>query len=149
MNIRVLREWFLVSKIARGDHRLLLPAGGTQLFHRVALDRVGDAVAASIERAPPGLWACNVCDPQDLTFGALARLVGDQLGWSWEFEEVAWSEGDHPWNVRHPILADTSRLQEVLGVREPTATAGTRKQIEWLWEHREELAELDREGRGC
>jgi nucleoside-diphosphate-sugar epimerase len=148
LNIRVLREWFLVAKVVRGDHRLLLPAGGVQVFHRVALARVAEAVVASIDRAPEGRWACNVADPQDLTFGALAGLVGDQLDWSWELEDVVWSDGDHPWNVRHPVLVDTRRLEDVLGVREPDAAMATRAQIAWLWEHRDELMALDPEGRG-
>jgi nucleoside-diphosphate-sugar epimerase len=147
-HVRVLREWFLVAKVARGDRRLALPAGGTQVFHRVALARVGDAVAASIERAPEGHWACNVCDPQDVTFGALAGLVAEELDWSWEPEEVPWDEGDHPWNVRHPILADTTRLRDVLGVHEPSATEATRAQVRWLWEHRAQVTRLDPEVRG-
>ncbi len=148
LNIRVLREWFLVAKVARREHRLLLPAGGTQLFHRVSIGRVADAITASVGRAPEGRWACNVADPQDLTFGGLAALVADELDWSWELAHVPWVDGDHPWNVRHPILADTDRLRSVLGVREPSAGDATREQIRWLWDHREELAQLDPSGRG-
>ena len=47
----LLREWYLVGKVARGERELWLPAGGTQLFHRVAVDR-GRAVAAALARAP-------------------------------------------------------------------------------------------------
>jgi nucleoside-diphosphate-sugar epimerase len=93
---RVLREWHLVGKVARGERGLELPAGGTQLFHRVALDRVGRAVAAAIRAAPHGRWECNVADPRDLTYGGLARLVAAELGWEWDTRTVAWDEGDHP-----------------------------------------------------
>jgi nucleoside-diphosphate-sugar epimerase len=137
---RVFREWYLVGKVARGERRLPLPDGGTQLFHRVGADRVGQAVAAAVERAPTGRWECNVGDPSDLTFGALASLVADQLDWDWEPVAVAWADGDHPWNARHPILADTTRLREVLGVARPDPIAATREQIEWLWMHRAEAA---------
>jgi nucleoside-diphosphate-sugar epimerase len=137
---RVLREWYLVGKVARGERRLELPDGGTQLFHRVACERVGRAIAATLEHAPHGYWACNVGDPRDLTFGALARLVADCLNWSWEPVHVPWEAGDHPWNVRHPVIADTTRLVEVLGVTEPDPRAATVAQIEWLWEHRDEAA---------
>lgn len=136
----VLREWYLVGKVARGERRLPLPAGGTQLFNRVALDRVGRAIAAAVERAPAGVWACNVADPRDLTFGGLAALVAERLGWEWEVEECAWSDGDHPWNVRHPIVADTTRLRDVLGVRRPDPLEATAAQIDWLWEQRAVLA---------
>jgi nucleoside-diphosphate-sugar epimerase len=136
----VLREWYLVGKVARGERRLELPAGGTQLFQRVALDRVGRAIAAALDRAPTGAWACNVADPRDLTFGGLAALVAERLGWEWEPVEVAWADGDHPWNVRQPVVADTTRLQEQLGVCEPDPLAATIAQIDWLWEQRAALA---------
>jgi nucleoside-diphosphate-sugar epimerase len=139
VNDRVLREWYLVGKVARGERRLQLPAGGTQLFHRVALDRVGRAIAASLERAPAGAWTCNVADPRDHTIGGLAALVAERLGWEWATEEVAWADDDHPWNVRHPVVADTTRLRDVLGVLDPDPRAATVAQIDWLWEHREAL----------
>jgi hypothetical protein len=53
---------------------------------------------------------------------------------------VAWSEGDHPWNVRHPVVADTTRLREVLGVLEPDPLAATLELVDWLWARRAELA---------
>lgn len=140
VHAHVLREWYLVGKVARGERDLALPAGGTQLFHRVALDRVGRAVAAAVRAAPEGRWECNVADPRDFTFGALARLVAEQLGWKWETRTVGWDEGDHPWNVRHPVIADTSRLQQVLGVVHPDPVEATTEQVRWLWDHREELS---------
>ena len=136
LHAAVVREWYLVGKVARGERRLALPAGGTQLFHRVALDRIGRAIAAALERAPAGTWACNVADPRDLPFGGLAALVAERLDWAWEPQETAWADGDHPWNVRHPIVADTTRLREVLGVHEPDPIAATVAQIDWLWEQR-------------
>lgn len=135
----VLRERHLVGKVARGERRLALPAGGTQLFHRVAVERVGRAVAAALERAPGGRWACNVADPRDLTFGGLAALVAARLDWEWEVEEVAWAADDHPWNVRHPVVADTTRLQRDLGVTAPDPLEATIAQVDWLWERRATL----------
>lgn len=132
----LLREWYLVGKVARGERRLPLPDGGTQLFHRVALDRVGRAVAAALDNAPDGRFACNVADPQDLTFGALAALVAAELDWAWEPDHVAWPEGDHPWNARHPVTVDTTRLQRTLHVTAPDPLAATVEQIAWLWSRR-------------
>lgn len=137
---RVFREWYLVGRVARGEHRLVLPDGGTQVFHRVACERVGRAVAAALERGPSGRWECNVGDPRDYTFGALAALVAERLGWTWDLVDVPWHEGDHPWNVRHPVITDTARLRDVLGVTEPDPAAATVAQIEWLWEHRADAA---------
>ncbi len=139
---RVFREWYLVGMVARGERRLPLPDGGAQLFHRVACERVGRAVSAALERAPRGRWDCNVGDPRDFTFGALAALVAERLGWSWEPVQVPWEEGEHPWNVRHPVIADTTRLRDVLGVASPNPVAATVAQIEWLWEHRAEAAKV-------
>jgi len=137
---RVFREWYLVGKVARRERRLALPDGGTQLFHRVAAERVGRAIAAAIERAPSGRWGCNVADPLDFTFGALASLVARQLDWEWEPIHVPWAEGDHPWNARHPVVADTTRLRALLEVVDPDPIAATRAQIDWLWEHRADAA---------
>lgn len=143
---RVLREWYLVGKVARGDRGLPLPGGGTQLFHRVALDLVGQAIAAATRHAPDGLWACNVGDAQDLTFGGLAALVGRELDWEWEPAVVGWEDGDHPWNVRHPVLVDTTRLRSVLGVGDADPMAATVAQIAWLWEHRHGVQQLVGDG---
>jgi nucleoside-diphosphate-sugar epimerase len=139
---RVLREWYLVGRVARQEHRLPLPDGGTQLFHRVATDRVGRAIAGAVERAPSGRWECNVGDPQDFTFGALASRVARRLDWDWEPVAVPWADGDHPWNVRHPVVCDTTRLRAVLGVLDPDPIAATDAQIDWLWQHRAEAARL-------
>jgi nucleoside-diphosphate-sugar epimerase len=136
---KVLREWYLVGRVARGEHRLPFPNGGTQLFHRVAVERVGRAVAAALAHAPTGSWACNVGDPQDLTYGGLAGLVAERLGWSWQLSPVDWAQCDHPWNVRHPVVADTTRLREVLRVHEPDPLAATLAQVDWLWERRADL----------
>jgi len=136
----VLREWYLVGRVAREVRTLQLPDGGTQLFHRVAIDRVGRAVAAAIDRAPAGTWACNVADPTDFTYGALARLVAERFDWEWELEPVAWEKSDHPWNVRQPVFTDTTRLRETLGVTEPDPVEATLAQLDWLWANRELLA---------
>jgi len=137
----VLREWYLVGRVARGERSLQIPDGGTQLFHRVAIDRVGRAVSAALEHAPDGLWACNVADPTDFTYGALARLVAERFDWEWELEPVAWERSDHPWNVRQPVFTDTTRLRQTLGVTEPDPVAATLAQLDWLWANREALAE--------
>jgi nucleoside-diphosphate-sugar epimerase len=136
----VLREWYLVGKVVRGERTLQLPDGGTQLFHRVAVDRVGRAVAAAIERAPRGAWACNVADPVDFTYGGLARLVANRFGWEWDCEPVPWEQSDHPWNVRQPVFSDTTRLRETLSVTGPDPVEATLAQLDWLWANRDVLA---------
>jgi nucleoside-diphosphate-sugar epimerase len=138
----VLRESYLVGRVARGEHKLPLPAGGTQLFHRVALERVGRAVAAALQHGPKGCWAANVADPRDFTFGGLAALVGARLNWEWDLQPVDWHAGDHPWNVRHPVMVDTTRLRDILNVDAPDPLAATEKQVDWLWEQRAAVAAL-------
>ena len=133
-----LREWHLVGMVHRGERRLLLPDGGTQLFQHVALERVGRAVVAAVEQEVDG--PVNVADPQDLTYGGLAALVADRLGWRWEPEVVPWPQGDHPWNVRQPVLADTTRLRSELGVTAPDPLAAIAATVDWLWERRDALA---------
>lgn len=133
------REWYLVGKVVRGERALTLPNGGTQLFHRVALDRVGRAVANALDRGPDGMWACNVGDPYDLTFGGLAHLVATEFGHEWELSESNRADDPHPWNVRHPVVADTRRLTEVLQVHDPDPLEATRAQLHWLLEHGSQL----------
>jgi nucleoside-diphosphate-sugar epimerase len=137
----VLREWYLVGRVARGERELDLPDGGTQLFHRVAIERVGRAVAAALERAPDGVWACNVADPTDFTFGGLARLVAERFDWEWQLQPMGWDRSDHPWNVRQPVFTDTTRLRETLGVTRPDPVEATLAQLDWLWANREQLAQ--------
>jgi nucleoside-diphosphate-sugar epimerase len=143
----VLREWFLVAKALHGDRTLPFPHGGTQLFHRVALERVGRAVAAAVDHAPQGTWACNVADPYDWTYGGLAQLVAQQLGHTWDPQP----EGDdHPWNARHPVIVDTTRLQTVLNVgpADPDPLAATTQQIAWLADNAASVAAVPPRGEG-
>lgn len=137
-----VREWTLVEKVARGESRLELPDGGVQLFHRAAVERVGRAVVAALERAPDGFWACNVADPYDWSYAGLAKQVGDLLDWTWEPARVAYSrtEEQHPWCTAQPVLVSDRRLREVLGVLAPDPLDALRETVEWLWEHRERLA---------
>jgi hypothetical protein len=46
--------------------------------------------------------------------------------------------------LRHPVIADTTWLIEVLGVTDPDPLAATVAQIEWLWEQRDEAAGMPR-----
>lgn len=135
----MVREWFLVRKIARGEHRLELPDGGAQYWHRVAVDRVARAIVASLDRAPSGFWACNVVDPYDWSFAGLAYHVAALLDWQWEPVGVAFSETDHPWQTAHPVLCSDERLRTVLSVTEPDPRRALAATTNWLWEHREQL----------
>lgn len=146
LHAHVLREWWLVERILRGERALPLPGGGTQLFHRVALDRVGRAVAAAVDRAPDGVWACNVADPYDWTFSGLATLAAETLGWVWEPREIPLADGDHPWLARHPVVADTSRLRTVLAVTDPDPHAATVAQLRWLHANADRVAAVPARG---
>jgi nucleoside-diphosphate-sugar epimerase len=90
------REWFLVQRIARGERQLELPDGGVQHWHRVAVERVGAAVAASLDNAPDGFWACNVVDPYNWSYAALAAEIAAILEWEWEPTRVTFRETEHP-----------------------------------------------------
>jgi nucleoside-diphosphate-sugar epimerase len=141
------REWTLVRQIALGERRLLLPDGGTQLFHRVALERVAGAIAAAVNHQPQGLWACNVVDPVDWDYSGLARQVGEILDWQWEPEKVEFSATDHPWQTGHPVLASDQRLRDVLGIQidQPAPDDALRNTVEWLWEHRDTILKTEAE----
>jgi nucleoside-diphosphate-sugar epimerase len=126
------RERTIVERVARGERRLPLPDGGVQLFHRVAVDRVGRAVAAAVERAPDGFWACNVADPYDWEYAGLAGEIGRLLDWTWEPGRVPFDAADHPWRTSHPVLCDTTRLREVLGVDAPDPRAALAECVAFL-----------------
>ena len=138
-----MREWFLVEKIHRGERRLDLPDGGTQIWHRVAVERVGHAIVAAIDRAPDGFWACNVVDPCDWSYTGLAGQVAEILDWAWEPATVPFAAVDHPWQTRHPVLCSDERLRTVLGVHAPDSREALERTVRWLWEHREALAAGD------
>lgn len=130
-----------MRRIALGDHRLPLPDGGVQLFHRVAVDRLAAAILAATERTPDGLWPCNVVDPADRDYSGLARRIGEILDWEWEPQKVSFDGADHPWQTSHPMLASDRRLRDTLGVRadQPDPDDALTETAEWLWEHREEI----------
>jgi nucleoside-diphosphate-sugar epimerase len=119
---------------------LELPDGGAQFWHRVAVERVGAAVAAALDRAPDGFWACNVVDPYDWSYGGLAAEIATLLDWHWEPVRVAFSDCDHPWQTAHPVLCSDRRLREVLGVDAPDPRTALAETVGWLWAHRHELA---------
>jgi nucleoside-diphosphate-sugar epimerase len=134
------RERYFVERIRDGIRELKHPDRGQQIFHRVAVGRVGRAVAAALEHAPGGFWACNVVDPFDWTFAGLAGEVGRMLDWEWEPVDVPFEEADHPWATAHPIIGSDVRLREVLKVQGPDPREALRETLEWLWEHREPQA---------
>jgi nucleoside-diphosphate-sugar epimerase len=129
------RERVLVELVRDGVRTLQLPEGGHQLFHRVAVDRIGRAVAAALARAPEGFWACNLGDPGDWTYGALAGEVARLLDWEFDYEVVGFDDADHPWKAKHPVLCDTRRLEDVLGVTEPDPREALAECVSWLWEN--------------
>lgn len=149
------RERMLVEKVRERERMLPLPAGGHQIFHRVAVDRVARAIAAALHLRSPsrspssghlgpdsdpgcpldGFWACNVGDPTDWTYGGLAGEVARLLGWEFEFEVVGPDEADHPWKATHPVLCCTRRLETVLGVTEPDPAEALAECVSWLWEN--------------
>jgi len=142
------REWTLVRRIAAGDHRLPLPDGGVQLFHRVALERVARAVLAAVELRQVGFWACNVVDPFDRDYSGLARRIGEILEWDWEPTKVLFTEADHPWQTSHAMLGSDWRLREHLGVGpdQPDPEDALRETVEWLWRNRETILAQERSG---
>jgi nucleoside-diphosphate-sugar epimerase len=135
------REWTLVKRIHEGNRELPLPGFGGQVFHRVAVGRVGGAVLAAVERPQAGFWACNVVDPFDWTYGGLAAKIAEQLGWEWEPTSLPLDQVEHPWNLAHPLLCDDRRLREVLGVGKPDPVEALRETVDWLWRHRHEIAD--------
>jgi nucleoside-diphosphate-sugar epimerase len=141
---RNCRERYFIQLIERGVHELKLPAGGQQIFHRVAVDRVARAIVSALTNAPGGFWACNVVDPYDWTFGGLAAEAGAQFNWDWEPVEVPFADADHPWAVAHPIFCSDRRLRDNLTVAadEPDPRVELHATLAWLWEHRTELSPL-------
>jgi hypothetical protein len=59
---------------------------------------------------------------------ALPERSGAGLDWAREPDPLAWG---HPWNVRHPFVADTSRPRDVLGRHA--------RQADWLGASKREL----------
>jgi nucleoside-diphosphate-sugar epimerase len=145
-----VREWTLVGRIRRGERRLELPDGGSQFWHRVAVERVGAAVTAALTNAPDGFWECNVVDPYDWSYAGLAGEIAELLDWEWNPVRVAFGETDHPWQTAHPVLCSDRRLRETLGVCGPDPREALAETVRWLWDHREQLSlGPEAEGRSC
>jgi nucleoside-diphosphate-sugar epimerase len=128
-----VRESVFLEQIAKGEATLLLPDGGTQLWHRVAVARVANAVVAALERSPDGFWACNAVDPYDWDYSGLAAQVAELLDWQWEPRRVEFSDADHPWQTSHPVLVSDRRLREQLGVTEPDPKEALAETVRFLW----------------
>jgi nucleoside-diphosphate-sugar epimerase len=137
------RERYFVERVRDGVRELKMPDRGQQIFHRVAVERVGRAIVAALERAPDGFWACNVVDPYDWTFAGLVGEVERLLDWEWQPVEVPFEEVDHPWGAAHPIIGSDIRLREVLMVYEPDPRDALTKTVDWLWKHRGSLREIE------
>lgn len=129
------REWTIVSRIRRGEHRIELPDGGAQLFARVALERVGRAVVAAAELAPSGFWPANVVDPYGWTYAGLVGEIGRILDWAWEPVAVRWEEADHPFKIQSPFICSDVKLRDVLGVIAPDPRDALAETVRWLWDH--------------
>lgn len=137
-----LREGWIVAKIVRGEHRLELPWQGTQLFSRVAIERVARAVLAAVTLEATGLVACNVVDPYGWTFAGLAAEIGRILEWEWQPVETNWVNPfsddparHHPFSVPSPCWYSDARLRTELGVGpdEPDPLAALEETVRWLW----------------
>ena len=129
------REWTLVSRIRAGIRRLELPDGGAQFFARAAVERVGRAVIAAIEKAPTGWWPVNVVDPYGWTYAGLAGEIARVLDWKWEPVVVPWDAAGHPFKIQSPYFCSDRRLREVLGVTEPDPAEALVDTVAWLWKH--------------
>jgi nucleoside-diphosphate-sugar epimerase len=134
---RVRSRAGLVERIARRERRLELPDGGAQLWHRVAIGRVARAICAALERAPDSFWPCNVVDPYDWDYAALAGRIAALLNWEWGPVIVPFAEVEHPWQTSHPVLCSDERLLYVLGVGpdEPDPLDALKETVEWLWKN--------------
>jgi nucleoside-diphosphate-sugar epimerase len=137
------REWTVVSRIKRGERRIELPDGGGQFFARVAVERVGRAVVAAAERAPPGFWPVNAVDPYGWTYAGLVREIGRILDWEWEPAFVRFEDGSHPFKLQSPFMLSDSRLRDVLRVTDPDPRDALAETVRWLWDHGAEHYPVD------
>jgi nucleoside-diphosphate-sugar epimerase len=129
------REWTIVRRVVAGSHRIELPDGGAQFFARVAVDRVGRAIAAAAELAPEGFWAVNAVDPYGWTYAGLVGEIGRQLNWDWEPAVVPWGAAWHPYQSLSPYFVSDQRLREVLRVHDPDPRTALAETVEWLLAH--------------
>jgi nucleoside-diphosphate-sugar epimerase len=129
------REWTIVSRARAGIHRIELPDGGAQFFARVAVERVGRAVVAAVERAPEGFWPVNAADPYGWTYAGLVGEIGRLLNWEWEPVLVPWGAAWHPFQSLSPYVVSDRRLREVLQVNDPDPRTALAETVEWLLAH--------------
>lgn len=106
------REWVFVKRILDKRPAVFLARYGSGTDHTTAAGNI----AALIETvaANPGRRILNCADPDAPSGLEIAQTIADYLDYEWD--EVLLSDsdpsigalGDHPWNVKHSIVLDTS-----------------------------------------
>ncbi len=128
------REWTFVKRVLDRRPVVLLAHGGRGGDHPTAAANVAALIA--IAAAKPGHRILNSADPDTPSAVEIARIIAGQLGHSWAehiLDDTAPEDlGQTPWDVRHPIVLDTSAAER-LGYAPAGDYASTvAAEVEWL-----------------
>ena len=115
-----VREWYWVKRIRDGRHRIALPDGGLNIFHRGFAANLAHAVCLALERAEPGS-VYNAGDESQFNVRQLTEMIADIAGHEWE--EVSVPGESWPWGTPYSLyqghlLYDLTRIKEELGYRD-------------------------------
>jgi nucleoside-diphosphate-sugar epimerase len=139
------REWTFVKRVLDRRPVVLLAHGGRGGDHPTAAANI--AALIEVAAARPGQRILNSADPDTPSAAEIARIVAGQLGHRWK--EVLLDDtaprglGETPWDLRHPIVLDTSAAQR-LGYTPAGDYASTvAAEVEWLVAAAQERAGAD------
>lgn len=131
---RPARTWYFVKRVL--DHRtaVLLAGGGRGVDHPSAAVNI----AALIETVAtsPGRRILNSADPDAPSGLEIARVVARHLDHEWEQvllgEDADPSLGRHPWNLKYPVVLDTTAATDLGYVPVGDFATTVSAEIDWL-----------------
>ena len=125
------REWVFVKRVLDERPAVFLARRGLGADHTTAAANI--AALIEVAAANPGARILNSADPDAPNGREIARVVAKHLGHTWE--EVLIEDdslGDHPWNLAHPVVLDTSAAAELGYVPEGDYAETVAAEIDWL-----------------
>jgi len=128
------REWVFVKRVLDRRNALLLARQGRGIDHPSAA--VNIAALVETVAAKPGGRILNSADPDAPSGLEIARTVARHLNHEWE--EVLLDDnadpalGWHPWNLRYPVVLDTSAALELGYTPVGDYAATVPEVIDWL-----------------
>lgn len=129
------REWYFVQRVLDGRPAIVLARHGESRFHTSSVANIAELITLAARR--PRSRALNCADPSPPAAVEISRMISEAMGHTWVEVLLPAGEigtvGDHPWNVPHPFILDTTEAEIELGYRPVTTYAkAVPETVAWL-----------------